>query len=93
MGLLSNSLNNNPHGVVRWSLVSAGTCVGILFVGEAFTKTKGAVVGREETLALSDSQDDLHCCRFGRCFVVFGVPRHRTEMLKKSPFTHKRRNQ
>ena len=60
MGLLSNSLNNNPHGVVRWSLVSAGTCVGIFFVGEAFVNNV-AMAGREEALsALSVSHVDLH---------------------------------
>lgn len=34
-GLLRSSLKSRPHGVVRCSLVSAGTCVGIVFVGAA----------------------------------------------------------
>ena len=34
-GLLRSSLKSRPHGVVRCSLVPAGTCVGIALVGAA----------------------------------------------------------
>lgn len=51
LGLLSNSLKSNPHGVARCSLVSAGTCVGIVFVGAAFTKN-AMVGGRAGTSVL-----------------------------------------